>query len=202
MRAQVAERARAGLLPAQPPGQREVRVDQPVLEVRHAHVPQPAQAALVDHPAGQGGGRHPAVVETDHRHLAACVRLFGRAFHRSCFLDGVGQGLLAQDVLAGGQGREGDLGVAVAGGADVDEVDVVPLDEGTPVGLGGSPAVPVGRRPYGVPVPAADRGLHRVQRQVEDAARGAPALRVGGAHEGVAHHPHAQGWLACLLGPF
>ena len=83
---------------------------------------------------------------------------------------------------------DGDLGVTVAGCADVDEVDVVPLDQHPPVGLGGGPAVPVGGPAHGVRVPSADRGEHRAAGQVEDASDGPPALGVGGAHEGVADH--------------
>ena len=63
VRPQVAEGAGAGLLLAEPPGHRGVRVDQPVLEVRRAHLADLAEAAGGDELAGQGQGRHPAVVE-------------------------------------------------------------------------------------------------------------------------------------------
>ncbi len=192
VRAEVAERAGAGVLPAQPPGQRELGVDQPVLKVRHPHVPQSAEPPLGHHPAGQRGRGHPAVVEADHRQLAALPGLFGGPDHGLGLLDGVREGLLAQDVLARGQRGDGYLGVAVARGADVDEVDVVPGDQRTPVGLGRRPAVPVGRRAHRGRVPAAHRGQHRAPGQVEDASHGAPALGVGGAHEGVADHADAQ----------
>ncbi len=100
VRAEVAERTGAGLFPAQPPGERELRVHQPVLEVRHPHVPQGADAALHHHPPGQRGGGAPAVVEADHGGLAAGPRLLGGAGHRLGLADGVGEGLLAQHVLA------------------------------------------------------------------------------------------------------
>ena len=195
VRAEVAERTGAGLLAAQPPGQRELRVHQPVLQVRDPHVPQPPDPALRHHAPGQRGRGDPAVVEADHRQPAVRRRRLGGTGHRLGLLHGVGEGLLAQHVLARGERGERDLGVAVAGGADVDEVDVVPFDQGAPVGLGLRPAVPAGRRTHGVGVPATDHGQFGAQRQVEDAARGAPALGVGGAHEGVAHHADAQRWL-------
>jgi hypothetical protein len=53
----------------------------------------------------------------------------GGVGHRLGLLDGVGQRLLAQHVLAGLQRRDGDLGVRVARGANVDEVDVVAGDK-------------------------------------------------------------------------
>ena len=59
VRAQVAERPGAGRLPAQPPGERELRVDQPVLKVGHPHVPQGAEPALGDHAAGVARWRAP-----------------------------------------------------------------------------------------------------------------------------------------------
>ena len=61
--------------------------------------------------------------------------------------DVVGQRLLQQDVLAGGQRRLGDLGVEVAGQADVDEVDVGPLDDARQ-------SVAVSSQPYAAPAAA------------------------------------------------
>lgn len=191
--AEVAECAGTGPFPAQPPGQWGSGVRQPVLEVRRPYVPQPAEAPLGDHAAGQCGGRDPPVVEADHREPAAGLRLLGGAGHRLGLRDRVGQRFLAQDVFAGGECGQGDVGVAVAGGADVDEVDVLPRDEGPPVGLGARPAVPFGGPADRVGVPSAERGRDGAQREVEDPVGGAPGLGVGGAHEGVAHHADAQG---------
>jgi hypothetical protein len=50
VRADVAQRAGPGLLRLQPPHQRELRVDDPVLEVLRAHVPDLADAALGHQP--------------------------------------------------------------------------------------------------------------------------------------------------------
>jgi hypothetical protein len=116
--------------------------------------------------------------------------------------DRVGERLLAQHVLARLQRRDGDLGVALAGGADVDELHVVACDQLPPVGLGRRPAQLVGRDPYGVGVPAADGRHPRSERQVEDPADGAPPLGVGRSHEGVADHSHAERWRrTALRGP-
>ena len=54
--------------------------------------------------------------------------------------DGVRQRLLAQHVLACLEGGDGDLGVRVAGGDDVDDVDVIAVEQGAPVGGGLCPA--------------------------------------------------------------
>ena len=76
--------------------------------------------------------------------------------------------------------------------------DVVPFDQGPPVGLGRCPPVPDGGPAHGGRVTSADRGEDRAERQIEGAAHGAPALGVGGAHEGITDHADAQGRLPAL----
>ena len=129
MRADVAERAGARLRLVEPPRQRRLGVGDPVLEVLRAHVADLADPALGDQLPGQRDRRHPAVGEADHGAYAVGARLVGGGGHRLRLGDGVGQRLLAQHVLAGLEGRDGDLGVGVAGRADVDEVDVVAGDD-------------------------------------------------------------------------
>jgi len=68
------------------------------------------------------------------------------------------------------------------------------LQQGAPVGLLVGEPVALGRGLRRRPVPAAQRGQHRPQRQVERVRGGAPGLRVRRAHERVADHAHAQGW--------
>ncbi|CAM5343407.1 hypothetical protein SVIOM342S_09166 [Streptomyces violaceorubidus] len=193
--AEVAERPRPGQFLAQPPGERGLRVDQPVLEVGHPQVPKPADAALRHHPPGQRGGRHPAVVEADHRQLPARPGRLGGAGHLLRLLDGVGERLLAQDVFPGGERGQRDLGVAVAGGADVDEVDVVPFDQGPPsrVSVLAQPCRSAARR-------GRRRRPARRSRPVPGSAAGrrpGPRCASPGSgrhpHEGVADHPDAQG---------
>ena len=137
---------------------------------------------------------HAAVGEADHGpHAAAAAAFCGRGDHLLGLLDGVGQRLLAQHVLAGLERGDGDLGVGVARGADVDEVDVVALDQPAPVGLGRAPSRAGRPRPRrgSASRPPSTR-IAGSQRQVEEAGRGAPGLRVGGAHEGVADHADAE----------
>ena len=151
-----------------------------------------ADPALGDELPGEGDGRHAPVGEADHgAYAVARPRARRRAVIASASSTRVGQRLLAQHVLAGLEGGDGDLGVGVAGGADVDEVDVVALDQGLPRGLGGLPAEALGGGATPAGVTAGDGGHPRTQRQVEEAGGGAPGLGVGGAHEGVAHHADA-----------
>ena len=63
----VTECAGAGLLLLQAPDQRELGVDDPVLQVHGPDVPDVAEPALGDEPAGEGGRGDAAVVEADHR---------------------------------------------------------------------------------------------------------------------------------------
>lgn len=155
-------------------------------------MPQRAEPAFLDHRAGVGEGGHLAVVEAHHRHLAAGRRPRRGLRHGLRLRDRVGERLLAEDVLARLQRGDGDLRVAVAGRADVDQLHVVPGDQGAPVGLRGRPAVPGGGGLDGRTVASADRGQSGSHRQVEDVSRGTPPLGVGGAHERVSDHADAE----------
>ena len=142
---------------------------------------------------GERDRRHPAVGEPDHR-PDALGRGPGRGLgHRLGLGHAVGQRLLAEHVLAGLERGDRDLGVGVAGGADVDQVDVVALDDPPPVGLGGRPAEPAGGVGDRGRVAAGEHGQLRPQREVEEVGGGAPGLRVRGAHEGVTDQADAEG---------
>ena len=65
-RSDVAKRARAGQFLLQAPHQRELRIENPVLQVDGAEVTHLADAAFLDQPLGEHHGRHAAVVEVDH----------------------------------------------------------------------------------------------------------------------------------------
>ncbi len=192
--ADVAQGPGTGPLLVQPPGQRDRDIGQPVLQVGGADVPQAADPAVVDQPPGQRDGRDPAVVEPDHGPHAALGGPGGRRGHGLGFGQRVAQRLLAQHVLARVQRGDGDLGVGVAGGADVHQLHVVPVDQGPPVGLDVVPAVTAGGEPGGGLVPAGQHVHPGPERDVERLAHGGPGPGVGRAHEGVAHHPDAQNW--------
>ena len=190
--ADVAERTGARLVLLQPPDQRELRVDDPVLQVLRPHVADRPEPALGRRAAGQGDRRHPAVGEADHRAHAARLRPPRGVGHVDRLVDGVGERLLAQHVLAGLERRDGDVGVRVARRADVDEVDVVPGDQPPPVGLDRGPAR--AGRPTRRPRRRPGRTGRSARRRAAGrrSGRPRPALRVGGAHEGVADHADAQ----------
>ena len=78
--------------------------------------------------------------------------------------------------------------MAVTGGADVDQVDIVALDQLVPVGLSRGNAEPLGRRAHRLGVAAGDCGQLGDERQVKEPVGIAPGVGVGGAHEGVPHH--------------
>ena len=127
--AEVAQRTGPRLRLVQPPGHRGVGIVQPVLQVLRPHLPDGADPARLDQLPGQRQGRRPAVGEAAHRPHPALGGCAGGRRHLLGLLDGVRQRLLAEHVLAGLQGGDRDLGVAVTGGADVDQVDVVALDQ-------------------------------------------------------------------------
>jgi hypothetical protein len=171
-----AERPRAGYLPAQPPDQRERRIHDPVLEVDRPYVPDRADPSVRDHLPHEGHGGHPPIVEAAHCPYAMGLRGGRGLDHLSRLGHRVGQGFLAQDVLAGRQRRHRDLGVRVTGGADVDQIDVVALDERTPIGGGRLPAE-LGRGGRNLRGGATAHHPHSCrQRQVEEVVHGAPRL--------------------------
>jgi hypothetical protein len=133
----VAQRPRARLLLAKPPQQRQLGAHHPVLQVGAAVVVDLAQVADLDDSLGQHHRRDAAVVVAEHVHHAGFLH---RRQHRLGFGHRVGQGLLAQNRLAGLGGGDGDLGVAVTRGADVHQVDVVAPHDLAPVGGGLLPA--------------------------------------------------------------
>ncbi len=139
---------------------------------------------------------HPAVGEADHRPDPTGGGGLGGANHVLGLLHRVGERLLAQHVLARLERRHRDLGVGVTGGADVDDVDVVALEQAPPVGLDGLPAEAVRRVVRRGLVASGDSRETRDRRGVEVAAGVAPGLRVGAPHEGVADHPHPEDRLA------
>ena len=120
----------------------------------------------------------PAIVETDHGQDAAGLRLAGGRGHGFGLGQGVGQRLLHEDVFARGERGDGDLGVHKAGGADVDDVDVVAGDDRPPVRGGFRPAVPGCGVGNPGSVPPDDDPLFE-GRDVEVAGHIAPGVRVG-----------------------
>ncbi len=154
-------------------------------------MPDGAEPALRDQLPGQGQGRDAAVVEADHGLHPVVLGAPGRRRHGLGLGQGVGQRLFDEDVLAGGQGGDGDFRVHEARRADVDDLDVVAGDHLAPVRGGLGPAVLRGR--LGDPVRvASDQDAPFEGRDVEVAGNVAPGIRVGLAHERVADHGHPQ----------
>ena len=104
MGADVAQRTVTGPLLDQPPRQRRLGVGDPVLEVLRTDVPDLADAALGDQLPGERDGGDAAVGEADHGSYARRCAL-SAARPSPGLVDGVGEGLLAEDVLAGGERR-------------------------------------------------------------------------------------------------
>ena len=72
-------------------------------------------------------------MKPDHRLDAPGSRPFGSFGHRFGFRHRVGEWFFAQNVLPGLQRGDRDFGVGVAGGDDIDDVDIVTGDHVPPV---------------------------------------------------------------------
>ncbi len=143
---EVSRHAGAGCLDVEPPQgvpPGEVFGDGPVLQEVGPVVEDLAEAAFVDELLGHRDGGDAAVVVPDR---VDDLGLLDRLAHLFAFGDAHRQGLFAEDHLAVGGAGEGDLLVEVVGDADVDGVDVLPLDELPPVGLDRLVAPLVGER--------------------------------------------------------
>ena len=89
---------------------------------------------------------------------------------------------------------DGDFGVEVVGGADVDHIDVVGGHELPPIGLHPLVAPAVGKG-LGLFRIAGGHGLqHRQVFKVEEILDAVVAVGVGAAHEAVADHADAEGF--------
>ena len=175
----------------QPPGHRGCFVSEPVLQVGRPDVPDGSQPAFGDQLLCQGQGRDPPVVEADHGLHALRPGSPGGESHGLGLGQGVGQRLLQEHVLARLKGRDGDLGVQKARGADVHDLDVVAGKDRAPVRGCLRPAVP-GRGTGHARRVTAHQDLLLKRRDIEKARDVPPGVRVGFAHKSVADHGHAE----------
>src|SRR5699024_4354120 len=76
--------------------------------------------------------------------------------------------------------------------ADVDEVDIVPLEDASPVGFDVAPAELVSGRARPLLVAPDEHSHFWIKRQIEEPGRYAPPLGVGSAHERVADHGYPE----------
>lgn len=96
-----------------------------------------ADGAVRDHLLCKGDGRDAAVIVADHIDDA---RFFDGGDHFPSLQGVEGEGFLAEDGLAVLRGGDGDFGMGIVGGADVDDVDFGIGDDGAPVGRSVFPA--------------------------------------------------------------
>ena len=187
--AEIAERARAGLVRVEAP-RRQRRVVAPVLQVAAAEMADLAELAGLDQLAGEPYGGDEAVVERTHvldpgrgDLLPDAIALLGVASER----------LLANDVLAGLRGEDRRLGVHGVRAAVVEEANGRIGDELVRVGRPALVAVALSGLAHCGLVPAGDqlqlRHERRRPRQVRDLVE---RVRVRLAHEGVPEHSHAD----------
>jgi hypothetical protein len=185
VRAEVAERAGARPPAIQSPDARRGGIDEPFLEVHAAEVPDRPEPSSVDQLPGQRDRRHAPVVVAEHvRH----ARLAYGGEHPLRVADGIGERLFAEDRLARARGGNRYLGMAVAGRADVDHVDIRPADDLAPVSGGLFPAKSRGRIVEPGAGPPAQDLEARLETRAEESGNLAPRVRMGPAHERVANH--------------
>ena len=169
----------------QPPGDRHRRVEPVVVEEMAAVVDDLAELAGRDQLPGEGG---PGPFAVDEAHLMRPPARGRRPVHGLGRLEGVGERLLAEHVLAVGEGVLADLGMGVVGRQHQHEIDVGGAGHVPPVPAELPPA-PGCRGPLpelGIEVghaPEVDRG--QIRRQP---VHGAEREGIGARHEAAADH--------------
>ena len=182
----------------QPPGDRHRRVEPVVVEEMAAVVDDLAELAGRDQLPGEGG---PGPFAIDEAHLMRPPARGRRPVHGLGRLEGVGERLFAEHVLALGEGVLADLGMGVVGRQHQHEIDVggaghvppVPAELPPAPGLRGplaEPGIEVGH------APPLDRG--QVRRQP---VHGAEREGIGARHEAAADHANPDRRHPALLLP-
>ena len=152
-----------------------------------------AELAAVDDLFGERNGGHAAVVVP---HGVGHAGLLDGIDHRCAFLGGTGERLFAENHLAGFGGGDGHLGMLIVGGANIDRVNIVALDQLAPIGFVTFKAPLVGEC-LGAVFGAAAYGLEhgRVAEVREKVADALVTIGVRAAHKAVAHEPDVEGFL-------
>ena len=161
----------------------------PTLRVAETGLVDLAQATASEHVPRQLHRRNEAVVVTAQ---VLDSRLLRRLPHCRGVSGAARQGLLANDVLAGGYGGKCGLHVGFIRGGIVEHAEPFVLHQAVPVGVVAVEAVTHRRVGYPLVRPAGDcyeLGSHDTG--PVDVGHGAQGVAVGLAHEAVAEHAHA-----------
>src|SRR6185312_13457507 len=112
--------------------------------------------------------------------------------HLLCFSSVSPQRLFAKHRFAGLRSRDRNFGMSIVGARDVDDIDIAPLDHFTPIRFDRFVA-PLLTKRFGASAIAAAYGLqHRRRGDVEKVAYLPKSIRMGTAHEAVAHQPYVE----------
>ena len=111
---------------------RKFGVDGPILKKLGAVVEYPAKAALVDELFGKSNRRDSAVIVPNH---VVNIGLFDGFNHPQPLLAVERQRFFAHDHLASLSSGDGDFSVAVIGGTDINNVDILAVNQLPPIGL-------------------------------------------------------------------
>ena len=161
---------------------RQIFGDRPVLQELRPVVIDLAEPSLVDEMFGERHRRHAAIVVPHHVRDAG---LLDRGDHLRPLRLIAAERLLTHDHFARLGGSDRDLGVRVIGRCNVNQVDVLPRDELSPVGFGGLVVPVFGEGLDLLLIPAADRFEHRLAFQIKELAHLSECIRVGAAHEAI-----------------
>ena len=156
--------------------------NRPILKELGAIVKDAAQPAFANQFLGKDHGGHPAIVVPDHvRHAG----LFG-GLHDGLRLGGVSaQRLFAKNGFARLGRSDGDLGMGVVGTGNVDDVDILPLDESSPIRLHRFIAPGLLESLGARAIACANRLQNRFVRNIEKVRYPAVSVGVGSPHEAI-----------------
>ena len=177
---QIKMRTRSSEFLLQVPGQGEIRIGDPILQVCAAPMEDLSDLSLIDQLPGKGNRRHPAVVMIKVVHNTG---FFSRLVHFLGVRVGQGDRLLTKDMLPVFGGRDRDLFVEKSRCNNIDHIDIRSLDDFTPIRFTFLPA-PIICEIMGTVIIRIACHLHnRLQPQMEKLGCLAPGITMRFAHE-------------------
>jgi hypothetical protein len=189
VRTEIPERPGSGGVFFQFPIERMIRIREPALLVGSAPVVDFSDLAVIDHLFCESNGWATTVVVI---HVMNNAGLFGCVEHRGGFIGIAASGLFTKDVLPGLGSGDRWLGVKVSRKRNINHVDVITLDDFSPVRLDLGPAPSIGKELQIFGITTTSDLQNGSIRWIEELGDLAPPVRMSSPHETVTENSYTK----------